>query len=228
MNVVEEMAIASENWPARVGMWACYDDPNARSRAAVTGDREPRGDGGSPPHPVLCCQWQGVVAHETAHAQVSTSADDAACWITGSIALMSDGMGLDDRGHAKCLVEVGGVGRNRGRGRRESAGAGAAGVLGLDVVAAPIVSRILAMAVSRKRRYFPFVMCPQSTLNLLALASALEKLEAAASPTRAITRGAVRICESFFRRRACSRAGKASLPMRWPLTRLSGRLISWF
>ena len=64
----------------------------------------------------------------------------------------------------------------------------------LTLVVAPIVSRILAMAVSRKREYLADATGAQFTRNPLALASALEKLEAAASPTRAITRGAAHLC----------------------------------
>ena len=64
----------------------------------------------------------------------------------------------------------------------------------LTLVLAPIVSRILAMAVSRKREYLADATGAQFTRNPMALASALTKLEAAASPTRAITRGAAHLC----------------------------------
>ena len=64
----------------------------------------------------------------------------------------------------------------------------------LTLIVAPIVSRILAMAVSRKREFLADATGAQFTRNPLALASALQKLEAAASPTRAITRGAAHLC----------------------------------
>jgi heat shock protein HtpX len=64
----------------------------------------------------------------------------------------------------------------------------------VTLIVAPIVSRILAMAVSRKREYLADATGAQLTRNPLALASALQKLEAAASPTRAITRGAAHLC----------------------------------
>ena len=64
----------------------------------------------------------------------------------------------------------------------------------LTLVVAPIVSRILAMAVSRKREYLADATGAQFTRNPMALASALEKLDAASSPTRAITRGAAHLC----------------------------------
>jgi heat shock protein HtpX len=56
------------------------------------------------------------------------------------------------------------------------------------------VARILAMAVSRKREFLADATGSQFTRNPMALASALEKLDAAASPTKAITRGAAHLC----------------------------------
>jgi heat shock protein HtpX len=91
---------------------------------------------------------------------------------------------------------VGGSGGQRGGGK------GSGNPLGLIVlvlwiltlIVAPIVSRILAMAVSRKREYLADATGAQFTRNPMALASALEKLEAATSPTRSITRGAAHLC----------------------------------
>jgi heat shock protein HtpX len=64
----------------------------------------------------------------------------------------------------------------------------------LTLVIAPIVSRLLAMAVSRKREYLADASGAQFTRNPMALASALEKLEAATAATRSITRGAAHLC----------------------------------
>jgi heat shock protein HtpX len=114
--------------------------------------------------------------------------------MVGAIALMSDGMGRMIRG----TRHVGGGGRSGGGDRGKGGGNPLALVLLvlwlLTLVVAPIVSRILAMAVSRKREYLADATGAQFTRNPLALASALEKLEAAASPTRAITRGAAHLC----------------------------------
>jgi heat shock protein HtpX len=106
---------------------------------------------------------------------------------------MSDGMGRMLRG-----------GRYAGGGGRRSSGGGRGGgnplaliVLALwlvTLIVAPIVSRILAMAVSRKREYLADATGAQFTRNPLALAAALEKLAAATAPTRAITRGAAHLC----------------------------------
>jgi heat shock protein HtpX len=115
----------------------------------------------------------------------------------GAIALMSDGMGR--------MLRVGSF----GGGSQRSSGSGSGGngkgggnPLGLIVlvlwlvtlIVAPVVSRILAMSVSRKREYLADASGAQFTRNPLALAAALQKLAAATAPTRAITRGAAHLC----------------------------------
>jgi len=57
-------------------------------------------------------------------------------------------------------------------------------------IIAPLITQLLALAVSRKREYLADAMSAQFTRNPLALASALEKIEAAAAPTTSIKRGA--------------------------------------
>ena len=59
---------------------------------------------------------------------------------------------------------------------------------------APLISQLLTLAVSRRREYLADAMSAQFTRNPLALASALEKIEAAAAPTAAIKRGAAHLC----------------------------------
>jgi len=56
------------------------------------------------------------------------------------------------------------------------------------------VSRILAMAVSRKREFLADATGAQFTRNPAALASALEKLNAASGPTRRISQGTAHLC----------------------------------
>jgi heat shock protein HtpX len=193
MNVVEEMAIASGLPRPRV--WIVPDDdPNAfaTGRDAATASlavtegllRALSRD-----------ELQGVVAHEMAHVQnLDVRLMTLLAGMVGAIALMSDGMGRMIRG----TRHVGGGGRSGGGGRGKGGGNPLALVVLalwlLTLVVAPIVSRILAMAVSRKREYLADATGAQFTRNPLALASALEKLEAAASPTRAITRGAAHLC----------------------------------
>jgi heat shock protein HtpX len=104
---------------------------------------------------------------------------------------MSDGMGRTIRG---TRLPGGSGDGGRGRGRGNPLGLVVLVLWLLTLVVAPIVSRILAMAVSRKREYLADATAAQFTRNPMALASALAKLDAAASPTRAITRGAAHLC----------------------------------
>jgi heat shock protein HtpX len=118
--------------------------------------------------------------------------------MVGSIALMSDGLGRTlGRGSRMAGRSVSGGIRagQRGGGRGNNPLALVILVLWLlTLVIAPVVSRILAMAVSRKREYLADAAGAQFTRNPMALASALEKLEGATDPTRAITRGAAHLC----------------------------------
>jgi heat shock protein HtpX len=99
------------------------------------------------------------------------------------------------------------IGRGGRAGARWSGGRGGSGGKGsnllgililvlwlLTLLVAPIVSRLLAMAVSRKREYLADATGAQLTRNPMALASALEKLESATDPTQSITRGAAHLC----------------------------------
>ena len=193
VNVVEEMAIASGLPRPRV--WIVPDDdPNAfaTGRDAATASLAVT-EGLL--HSLSRDELQGVVAHEMAHIQnLDVRLMTLLAGMVGAIALMSDGMGRMIRGTR--YVGVGG--RNGGGSRGKGGGNPLALVVLvlwlLTLVVAPIVSRILAMAVSRKREYLADATGAQLTRNPLALASALEKLEAAASPTRAITHGAAHLC----------------------------------
>lgn len=190
VNVVEEMAIASGLPRPRI--WIVPDqDPNA----FATG-RDPRTANIAVTEGLLATlsrdELQGVVAHELAHVRNDdTRLSTLLAALVGAIALLSDGMGRMLRG---------GVGRGRGGGERRGGRAGAP--LGLVIlvlwlltlVVAPVLARLLAMAVSRKREYLADAAGAQFTRNPAALASALQKLEGAAAPTRTITRGAAHLC----------------------------------
>ena len=190
VNVVEEMAIAS-GLPKPTVYIVPDDDPNAfatgRDQATAsiavtqgllrTLDRD---------------ELQGVIAHEMAHVQnLDVRLMTLLAGMVGAIALMSDGMGRMLRGSRG--LRLGGGGRDRGKGGNPLAIVLLVFWL-LTLLVAPIVSRILAMAVSRKREYLADATGAQFTRNPLALASALEKLEAASAPTRAITQGAAHLC----------------------------------
>ena len=61
-------------------------------------------------------------------------------------------------------------------------------------ILAPLITRLLAMAVSRKREYLADAMGAQFTRNPMALATALQKIEGAESPTSSIKQGAAHLC----------------------------------
>jgi heat shock protein HtpX len=193
VNVVEEMAIASGLPPPRV-----YLVPDPDPNAFATG-RDPGSASIAVTEGLLAAlsreELQGVVAHEMAHVRnLDVRLMTLLAGMVGAIALMSDGMGRMLRSGAR----VGGS----GGGRRSGGGKGGGNPLALVVlvlwlltlVIAPIVSRILAMSVSRKREFLADATGAQFTRNPLALASALEKLAAAHSPTKAITQGAAHLC----------------------------------
>ncbi len=64
----------------------------------------------------------------------------------------------------------------------------------LASVLAPLVSRMLAMAVSRRREYLADASGAQLTRNPMALAAALQKIDAYSGPTEAIGRGIAHLC----------------------------------
>jgi len=140
-------------------------------------------------------ELQGVVAHEMSHIQN----DDVKLMtllagILGAVALLSDAMGR--------YVRMGGrVGGSSHGGSGEGGGKGG-NPLGMvllllwvfTLLIAPVISRLLAMGVSRKREYLADATAAQLTRNPGALARALEKLGDAVAPTRSITQGAAHLC----------------------------------
>ena len=191
VNVVEEMAIASGLPRPRVFV-VPDPDPNAFATGRDAGSASIAVTEG-----LLAAlsrdELQAVVAHEMAHIRnLDVRLMTLLAAMVGAIALMSDGMGRMLR-----------AGRHvGGSGGRRSGGKGGGNPLGLVVlvlwvltlIIAPIVARILAMSVSRKREFLADATGAQFTRNPLALASALEKLAAATTATRAITQGAAHLC----------------------------------
>jgi heat shock protein HtpX len=195
VNVVEEMAIASGLPKPRI--WLVPDtDPNAfaTGRDAATASIAVT-DG------LLTKlsrdELQAVVAHEMAHVRnLDVRLMTLLAGMVGAIALMSDGLG-------RTIVRGGRMG---GRAARLSVGRMGGGKKGiplavvilllwlLTLLIAPVISRLLAMAVSRKREYLADATAAQLTRHPMALASALEKLDAASAATQSITRGAAHLC----------------------------------
>jgi heat shock protein HtpX len=194
VNVVEEMAIASGIPKPKV-----YVVPDPDPNAFATGRDEGTASIAVTEGLLEALnrdELQAVVAHEMAHIRnLDVRLMTLLAGMVGAIALMSDGMGRTLR-----LGRYGG-----GSGRSSNGGGdgkGGGNPLGLIVlvlwlvtlIVAPLISRILAMSVSRKREYLADASGAQFTRNPLALAAALEKLAAATAPTRAITLGAAHLC----------------------------------
>ncbi|HEX6052394.1 MAG TPA: M48 family metalloprotease [Gemmatimonadaceae bacterium] len=193
VNVVEEMAIAAG--VPRPRIWLIRDsDPNAfatgldaeNAHVAVT-------DGLL----ALCSrdELQGVIAHEVGHIKnLDVRLMTFLAALVGAVALMSDGMGRMLRGGVRFGAFSGG---GRSRGKRDNAGPLVLVVLALWLLSwliAPMVTRLLALGVSRKREFLADAMAAQFTRNPVSLANALEKIEHADAPTLAIKRGSAHLC----------------------------------
>lgn len=203
VNVVEEMCIAAAL--PRPSIWIVPDlDPNAfatgiderHAHVAVT-------------EGLLATlnrdELQAVVAHELAHVRnhdVRLMTLLAA--LVGVVALISDGTGR--------FIGRGGAGRTIRAGRSRKGGGGAALIVLvlwlISLLLAPLVSRLLALAVSRKREFLADASSAQFTRNPMALASALRKIEDAAAPTASIRHGSAHLCIADpLGRRVSSREG---------------------
>jgi heat shock protein HtpX len=181
VNVVDEMTIAS-GLP-RPQLYLVPDpDPNAFAT------------GRDPAHATIAVteglvqrlnreELQAVVAHEMSHIRnYDTRVMTLVAALAGAVMLLSE-YGLRS-------MRFGG-GRKRGKG-----GLGGP-LLILWIVAmilAPIITQLLAMAVSRQREYLADASGAELTRNPLALASALEKIDSASDPTRLIKKGTGHLC----------------------------------
>jgi heat shock protein HtpX len=186
-NIVDEMAIAS-GLP-RPDVYVVPDvDPNAFAT------------GRGPGHASIAVtqglvdqlnreELQGVVAHEMSHIRnLDVRLMTIVAAMAGTVALLAD--------WARRASWHGGP-RGRTGNRRGSGGAVAAVFFVVwlaAVVFAPLVSRMLAMMVSRRREYLADASAAELTRNPLGLARALEKLDQAAAPTPAIHRGSAHLC----------------------------------
>ena len=211
-NVVEEMAIASGLPKPKI--WIVPDpDPNA----FATGN-DPASAHLAVTEGLLATlgrdELQGVVAHEMSHIRnYDIRLMTLLAGMVGAIVLASDLL-------RNFLRFGGGLGRSRSRGDKRGGNPLALVVLILWLVTllvAPIVSRLLAMSVSRKREFLADATGAQLTRNPMALASALEKLEGAAGATRSIAKGAAHMCivdpgERAFGRQAGFLSRMASHP----------------
>lgn len=186
-NVVEEMAIAGGVPPPKA-----YVIPDADPNAFATG-RDPQHASIAVTEGLLATlnreELQGVVAHEMAHIRnLDIRLMTVVAGLIGMIVLVSD--------WSMRAMRFGG---GRRSGKSKNGGAGALGILLLAiwlvaVILAPFLAQLMAMAVSRTREYLADATGAQLTRNPIGLASALEKLEHAASATKSIKRGTAHLC----------------------------------
>lgn len=188
LNVVDEMSIASGLPRPQVfvvpdpdpNAFATGKDPNNSSIAVTQGlldslNRE---------------ELQGVIAHEMSHVRnYDIRLMTVIAAMMGAVLLLSD--------WARRGMFWGG-----GRRRSRNSGGGAGGAMALvllvlwliGVILAPLISQMMAMAVSRKREYMADASGAELTRNPMGLANALQKLESASAPTASIKRGAAHMC----------------------------------
>ncbi len=139
-------------------------------------------------------ELQGVVAHEMSHIRnYDMRLMTVTAALMGAIALLSDFAGRSTR--------YGGRGSSSALSSRGSSRKG--GGLGMIiffvvwivlVILAPLISRMLAMAVSRQREFLADASAAELTRNPLSLISALEKIRRAVMPTSAINNGIAHMC----------------------------------
>lgn len=190
-NIVTEMALASGLPLPRVYV---IPDPAPKALAA----------GRDPHHAMLALtqgllnllnreETQGVVAHELAHIG---NRDTLTMTLVG--VLLGGAVMLADWARRALYL---GTDRRRGNPLVFL-------LVILLVAVTPLLSRLLAMAVSRQREYLADATAAQFTRNPLGLASALEKIGAAVSPLCAATQGTAHLFISNpLRRRVDEREG---------------------
>jgi heat shock protein HtpX len=191
-NVVEEMAIAA-GLPVPQTFIVPDPDPNA----FATG-RDPEHASIAVTRGLLHLlnreQLQGVVAHEMAHIRnYDIRLMTIVAALVGSIALISDWAMRAWRSGA-------GGSQSRGsssRGKKDNAGVLIVLLLvlwAIAIVLAPLIARLLATMVSRRREYLADATGAELTRNPIALAEALERIEAEAGATKAIKQGSAHLC----------------------------------
>jgi heat shock protein HtpX len=188
-NVVDEMAIAAGLPRPRV-----YLVPDADPNAFATG-RGPDRSSIAVTRGLLDTldrdELQGVVAHEMSHIKnLDVRVMTIVAALVGAVALLSD--------WARRGMLWGGGPRRRDD-DRDGGGNALVGIALfvvwlVAIMVAPLLAQALAMMVSRRREYLADASGAELTRNPLGLARALEKIEGAVAPTRAIGRGAAHLC----------------------------------
>jgi heat shock protein HtpX len=195
-NVVEEMAIA-----AGVPKPAVYIIPDSDPNAFATGPGPEKASIAVTAGLLESLnreELQAVVSHEMSHVRnYDIRLMTVVAALVGSVLLLSD---WGRRG-----LWWGG-----GRRRSSDGDGGGGGAFALvffvvwivSLILAPLIAQLVAMAVSREREYLADASGAELTRNPLALASALEKINAAAAPTPSIKQGVAHLCIEDPRGRA--------------------------
>jgi heat shock protein HtpX len=193
LNIVAEMSTAS-GLPAP----AAYVVPDTDLNAFATGT--------NPANSVIAVtegllgalnreELQAVVAHEMSHIRnYDMRLMTVTAALLGAIALLSDFAGRSMRYGGRGMSSGG----SSSRGSSRKGGGAAALILFvvwlLLVILAPLISRLLAMAISRQREFLADASAAELTRNPLSLVSALEKIRRAVMPTSAINNGVAHMC----------------------------------
>lgn len=185
LNVVEEISIA-----AGVPMPQVYVVPDADPNAFATGF--------SPDKSFIAFtrgsldalnreELQGVAAHEMSHIRNYdirlVTMISALC---GAIVLLSDFAKRSMRGGI-----IPSSGSSRGKGKGGGAMMFVFAIWLVLLLLAPVISRLMAVAVSRRREYLADASGAELTRNPLALARALEKIRGSSAPTAALNHDGV-------------------------------------
>lgn len=186
LNVVQEISIAA-GLPAPQVYIIPDDDPNAFAT------------GKDPQHSYIAVtrgllkmldrdELQGVIAHEMSHIRYyDIRFMTVVAAFAGAIVLLSD---IALRG-----IRLGGGSSKSSRSNRNNPLAAVFMVVWLlTIILAPLITRLMAMSISRKREYLADAGGAELTRNPVALANALRKLESASAPTASIKRGTAHLC----------------------------------
>ncbi len=140
-------------------------------------------------------ELEAVIGHEMGHVKnLDTELMTMVAGLVGAIALISNGLG---RVLFSGMRVGGGVRVGGGRSSRNNLGPLVLVVLVIWLVSwilAPIITRMMALGISRDREYLADAMSAQFTRNPASLASALEKIEQADTPTTSIKGGVAHLC----------------------------------
>ena len=133
-------------------------------------------------------ELQAVIAHEMGHIRnYDIRLMTVVASLIGTVLLITE--------FGTRMLRFGG---GRGGKKNSKGGGGGLGILMLvwivALVLAPIISQLLAMAVSRQREFLADASGAELTRNPGALASALQKITDADEPTRAIKKGTAHLC----------------------------------